>query len=363
MVGGRSSGTLAVPYHPHLRFDMPVSYKGMNLHIWAAHDRMFDWLVERGLLPTGGGNLSVLKGSRCDLLTGCYFPDTDLATLALLDEFVGWGFVIDDQVDDTAVGLDPDRVAAVVFELTEILAGRPAARLTQAGAALADWWARVRALSTQPLWRAQFVSSTTAWLNTYAMESRHWAEGYTPSLEEYLEYRRNSIGSWPYSDLAEIADHGELPEEARLLPAYQEMRMPMALHVGIANDIISYEKQHRLGRQKDIVDVLIAESGCTPQEGLEQAVTMANSWMADFQRAAQKFCAQMDQAGLAPEVKQAGRQTVASLGTHIRASAEWEVLAVERFGDDEYYLRGDDPSVCDVLARPTVQPRSPASPT
>ncbi|MEO3756616.1 hypothetical protein [Streptomyces sp. B6B3] len=156
------SSTLTVPYHPNLRFDMPVPYRGMNRHIWPAHDRKLTWLTERGLLPTGAGNPSVLKGSHCDLLTGCSYPDTGLPTLALLDEFVGWGFVIDDQIDDAAAGLGPDRVAAVIRELTDILDDLPPARLTNAGAALADWWARMRTVSTQPSWRTQFVSSTTA---------------------------------------------------------------------------------------------------------------------------------------------------------------------------------------------------------
>ncbi|MEO3756617.1 hypothetical protein [Streptomyces sp. B6B3] len=62
---------------------------------------------------------------------------------------------------------------------------------------------------------------------------------------------------------------------------------------GIANDVLSYEKQHRLGRQKDIVDILVAERNCTPEEALEQAVGMVNGWMADFEQAEKESCAQL----------------------------------------------------------------------
>ncbi|TWP54160.1 hypothetical protein FKR81_00925 [Lentzea tibetensis] len=347
----RSDTDFVVPYHPNLRFDMPIAYRGMNRHIWAAHDRMFDWLTRFGMLPNSG-NLSVLKGTRCDLLTGCYYPDADLRTLTLLDEFMGWGFVFDDQIDDAGCGLDADRTAAVVDEFVHVLQDTPAAKLTPAGLALADWWERMTATSVQESWRQQFANSTILWLQTYALEARHWADGYEPTMEEYLTYRYLSIASWPYSDLTEIANHAELPAEVRALPAFQRMRLPMAMHVGLANDVISYEKQRDLGRQSDAITILMRESGCTAEEGLAEVVSMVNGHLAEFFVAEEQFLSQVRAAGFAPEVQRDAHIATQSLRTHIRSSVEWEILAVERFGDDTYYLRGHDPSVADILVNP-----------
>ncbi|GLZ30953.1 hypothetical protein Lesp02_31420 [Lentzea sp. NBRC 105346] len=340
-----------VPYHPSLRFDMPIPYGGMNRHIWAAHDRMFDWLAAHGMLPSTG-NLSVLKGSRCDLLTGGFYPNADMPTLVLLDQFMGWGFVLDDQIDDADVGLDRDRTAAVIAEFVDILNDTPPPRLTPAGTALADWWARLTAVSTEESWRRQFVHSTVAWLETMPLEARHWADGYVPGFDEYLAYRHLSIASWPYSDLCEIADHAELPGPVRELPAFAEMRLAMAHHVGLANDVISYEKQRDVGRQHDAITILCHETGCTPAEGLRRVVEIVNGYLADFVDSRDRFLDQVRDAGFSPEIQRIARLTAESLGTHLRAAVEWEILAAERFGDDYYYKRGNDPSVDDVLVHP-----------
>ncbi|MFG3053312.1 terpene synthase family protein [Kitasatospora sp. NPDC048239] len=350
-VGADAETKLIVPGHPELAIDMPIPYGGMNRHIWAAHDRMFDWLSGYGLLP--GNNLSVLKGSRCDLLTGCYYPNADLPTLELLDQFMGWGFIIDDQVDDCTVGLDPDRTAAVIAEFVSILNDSPPSTMTPAGRALADWWRRVTGFCTDS-WRSQFVNSAGLWLWTYAREARYWADGHVPSLEEYLSYRRDSIASWTYSDLCELANRDELSEQVRRLPSYQEMRIPMAMHVALTNDILSYEKQRELGRQDDAITILVKEKGCSEEEGLAMVVAMVNRYLRAFLDSEQRFYLQLKDAGIDPAMQESARRAVQSLRTHIRASADWEIDAIERFGGDTYYVRGSDSSVEDVLVLPAT---------
>jgi (+)-beta-caryophyllene/(+)-caryolan-1-ol synthase len=199
-------------------------------------------------------------------------------------------------------------------------------------------------------WRRQFVDSTVRWLNTYRAETRQWAEAFVPSMAEYLEHRMHSIGSWTYSDLVEIANHEELPEHIRCLPAYARMRVPMALHVALANDVLSHRKEQEVGRQIDAITVLCVHTGASYAEALRRVVDMVNGYLREFLAAEQDFYAEVGM--LDPKSLPVAERVGTFLRTHIRASLEWEIEAVERFGADDYYLRGSDPSVEDLLVAP-----------
>lgn len=328
-------------------FFMPFSYAGMNRHIWAAHDRMFDWLTGYGLLPAES-NLSVLKGSRCDLLTGCFYLKADLPTLELLDQFMGWGFVVDDQVDDGTAGLDAPRVRAVVEEQVAVLNDNPQTPLTPLGAALADWWKRAKSVSSAS-WRRQFVDATTRWLRTLIIETDNLSAGYTPDMDEYLSYREHSIATRTYSSLCELGNHAELTDNVRALPAYERMRTAMCTQVALANDVLSFDKQRGVGRQTDAITILVKTRGYSVDQAIRTVVAMADEQMRAFLEAEKQFFAELDHADIDRQVRKHANTCVEAFHTQLRASLDWEIFAIERFGKDTHYLRGNDPDVVDVL--------------
>lgn len=338
---------VTAPWLPRVQFFMPFPYPGMNRHIWVAHDRMFDWLAGHGLLPKES-NLSVLKGSRCDLLTGSFYVRADLPTLELLDQFMGWGFVVDDQVDDGTAGLDAPRVRDVIEEQVAILDDHPPPSLSALGTALADWWRRAKAISG-PSWQRQFVDDTSRWLRTMIIETEHQAAGYTPDMAEYLAYREYSIASRTYSGLCELGNHAEITDRVRALPGYKRMRNAMSIQVAMCNDVLSFDKQNGVGRQNDAVTILMKKQGYSVDQAMHEVAAMADDQMHAFLAAEKQFYAELDQAGIDGREREHADICVGALHDQIRVSLDWEIYAIERFGDDTHYLRGNDAEVVDVL--------------
>lgn len=342
--------TIVAPGLPQIEFFMPFPYAGMNRHIWAAHDRMFDWLTGHDLLPNAS-NLSVLKGSRCDLLSGCFYAEADLPTLELLDQFMGWGFVVDDQVDDGVAGLDAPRVRAVVEEQVAVLNDSPPTPLTPLGTALADWWKRTKAISSAS-WRRQFVDSTTRWLRTLIIETDDLSIGRTPDMDEYLSYREHSIATRTYSGLCELGNHAQLTDSVRALPAYERMRTTMCTQVALANDVLSFDKQRDVGRQTDAITILVHTRGCSVDQAMRTVAAMADEQLHAFLEAEKQFFVELDQTDIGRLDREHANTCVEAFHTQMRASLEWEIFAIERFGEDTRYLRGNAPDVIDVLVQP-----------
>lgn len=264
----------------------------LNLHAERARQHTLQWAQSVGLL-TGDVATAEYDALRLDRLMAYFYPDARAADLELAADFNAWFFIFDDQFD-TDLGTRPAQVRQLVADLAATMAPEEAAH----GAAEAvrpgdgplvhafrDIWRRSTA-GTDQGWRLRFGAHWRAYMSAHEAEARHRTADRLPSLEGFLDVRRESIGVRPCLDFAERCGGYALPDEVYGLPALREMRQITGDVVIFVNDIVSLVKELAAGDVNNSVVVHRAHKGCTVEESVEHVSGLANARTDRFVRLA-----------------------------------------------------------------------------
>ncbi|MEW2514758.1 hypothetical protein [Streptomyces sp. NPDC046870] len=183
---------------------MPFDPSAENPLMERAAERMWAWAYGHGLVRDRAAR-ERMERTRPELWAALCYTTCDPDTLALLTEWVYWGFALDDEFDEG--GHDVPAARAAVGALAAVLHGGPPR--TALEKAFADLLAR-SCPGRSAGWVPQFRYGPHRYVWTLYSQTADRDAGRVPTVAEFVDLRRDAIAMNLYFDLHEI-DAGIAP--------------------------------------------------------------------------------------------------------------------------------------------------------
>ncbi|WP_145789633.1 terpene synthase family protein [Kitasatospora atroaurantiaca] len=245
------------------------------------------WLVE-GQYVEDQHLLARTLASRSGIFVSRCMPAADPDRLETLARWVYWGFALDDTYADRGpTSTDPTAflpLAARLVHATESLDDRIAQGHPLIGA-LQDITRRFATHAT-PTQLARWAQGHRRWMTATAEQIAYRSRSHTPSLDDFLITRLNSVGAAVSFTAVELVLGPELPGRERDSIAVRALVDLIALVTATDNDLFSWaaEAVAHNGRDPGILDVLAAEYSLTPQQALAEAIALRDQALARYLR-------------------------------------------------------------------------------
>ncbi|GAA5168033.1 MULTISPECIES: terpene synthase family protein [Amycolatopsis] len=240
--------------------------------------------------------------------------------------WVYWGFAFDDvRCDAGELSADPARFLAMVGPLQRALenpwhdpsSGDPFVL------ALQDIGRAIAACGT-PVQARRFADAHRAWLFGVAWQVANRAAGRVPTLDDYTAMRLGSSGGPPTLALLEIAMGAEVPAAELDSPAVRALTEMANLIASWDNDLHSHRKETTEDHtDQNLITVLRAAEGLSPEEALAEAYRLRDRVMA-------RFLTVRERVASGPDASPALRAYLDCLGHAIRGNTDW-ALRVPRY--------------------------------
>jgi hypothetical protein len=298
---------------------------------WAADAEAYaqNWASEFGIIRSESARTRFHDTGPGELAARVYATATRRDRLEVAAAWIGWLFLIDDQLDEGAAGKDPSLARDRLRPLAEMATGeaRPAQR-TPLLAALTDVWDRI--VPHMPrAWRDTFIRNFLDYLRGCEWEARNRALGRVPTLEEFPGKRRETGAIWPSLNLLEFVSESPLPDDVRSLRLLAEISAACADVVCWSDDLLTAEKERANGDVHNLVIVLEFATGCGRREAIETVGQRIEARFSEFGETQRRLLTSM--AGdSAPEKALAGHLT--GLRHWMRGHLEWG-LRTTRYND------------------------------
>jgi hypothetical protein len=291
----------------------------INAHVEVVHEHTLAWSTQFGLVQKESARRRYLA-SRFAWLTARAYPAVGGEELRLLDGWLTWLFLFDDQFDECLVGKEAERVQAILDDHRAILADPTVAPCHQrpAAAALADLCSRTFARASD-LWRQRFTGHFARYFATYTWSVVNTALGRVPALDDYIERRRHSGGMTMAIDLIELAEHIALPAALLASPEFQTLARATNDVVCWSNDLFSLEKELARGDVNNLVVVLRSDGGLTLQQALDRAGEMLNEAVGEFEQTERALPV------FGPKLARAVRVYLCDLKAWMRGNLDWSL--------------------------------------
>ncbi|KAF4961243.1 hypothetical protein FGADI_480 [Fusarium gaditjirri] len=231
-------------------------------------------------------------------LASIWAPDCSAFALRTSADWNSWAFLFDDQFDEGHLCNDLDGAVNEIARTREIMEGT-APRYTADSEhpiryvfqTLCD---RVKQSpdgfysgkpSSERFYRRWKWAHELYWEGLVA-QVRTNVEGrsFTRDPDEYLAMRRGSLGAYPALVNNEWAYGIDLPEEVADHPLVFEIMVIISDQILLVNDILSYEKDLRLGVDHNMVRLLKAK-GLSTQQAINEVGVMINDCYKRYYRA------------------------------------------------------------------------------
>ncbi|MFD7847749.1 hypothetical protein ACFV4K_33090 [Nocardia sp. NPDC059764] len=184
-------------------------------------------------------------------------PHADRHDLELAADWFAWLFLVDDELDDGAIGRTPAAAAALADGVCGVLRGGGRGEANPALlAALSDLWDRTAAHSSAA-WRTRFVGHLEECLRTAAFwEAGNRIAGIVPDRDTYVDRRRHTGAIYVCMDLIERFGDFEVPP-ARYRDADFSGALDAACDVVCwTNDVYSLEKERSFGEVHNLAFII-----------------------------------------------------------------------------------------------------------
>ncbi|WP_049571610.1 terpene synthase family protein [Streptomyces sp. SBT349] len=251
-----------------------------------ARERHLDWAVGHGLVR-GAAAIRRYRAWRLTDLAAYAYPDVTGEDLDLVTDAVCLGFPLDDQVGGPP-RLPPERTAWLTTELAAIpyrvpgTAPRLDLPLTRA---YADVWQRCAA-GMSPWWRERAARNLTRFFRSCLQEAQNRHLGVRLREDDYIELRRQAVGTAPCFDLIERAGHCEVPAAAYWSREMRAMTRYAGDVVFLCNDVHSAEREEADGDPHNLVLIRQRDLGCSRAEAIGQVAGLVRDRVEAFLRVA-----------------------------------------------------------------------------
>ncbi|KAI0291492.1 terpenoid synthase [Multifurca ochricompacta] len=177
-----------------------------------------------------------------------------------------------------------------------------------------------------PQSQKRFIESFSTLMQGTVQQAAWRSSKYIPSIQEYIEERRRTIGSSPVFALIELGMN--LPDEVVNHPAIEELSMLVTDMVWMANDIASYNLEQARGDDgHNIVTILMHQNKADIQGAInwvyEYHKELEGKFMDIYENKIPRFGEQVDEE-LA--------RYVDALGNCVRANDQWDFESERYFG-------------------------------
>ncbi|KAH9886929.1 terpenoid synthase [Cubamyces lactineus] len=273
---------------------------------------------------------------RFDSYAGMSFPDADAEHLETCIAIFLWAFSFDDLSDEGALQSKPDAVQAGVDISMGVLRnpGAPAPDFPYA-AMLHDIWRRFRRTASQGACN-RFVRAVETWMTSLVEQSRNRSTDEIPSVEDFINLRRRTIGGPVAEAMVEYSLDLQIPEYVWEHPVLQEMSKAVIDIMTWPNDLCSFNKEQADGDFQNLVFCIMLERDTGLQSAVDILTDMLAQRVADYVR----YRSQLPSFG--PEVD-------AELARYNRAIEQYTQGTIVWYYRSPRYFHGQD-----VLAMPEV---------
>ncbi|MFI6809913.1 terpene cyclase [Streptomyces luteogriseus] len=275
-----SAGTRS-PEGLHLAFrHLPPE---LNPHAAAAVSHLRGWTERHGLIGTATARE---RFDRADFgsFAAATYPTADRQGVCLIADWFAWLFLLDDQLDDGALGKDPLKTGELMSQLFEVLTGdgdTPPAGAPSIVTSLADLWRRTEA---SPRWRARFVDHVIAGGLAAGWEADNRARGMIPDVPSYVENRRHTGAIYVCMDLIEVVEGIDLPTEVYDSEPFARALRAACDVVCWTNDVYSLDKETALGEYHNLVTVVQHAHVLTADQAVDRVAALIADEVESFAR-------------------------------------------------------------------------------
>lgn len=308
---------------------MPFPAARPNPAMGEAESRMWTWLDHFGLCQTDAARKR-METTQSPRVISMMYPGIDVELLAMISQYLGFFFVINDRFDYDLGCQDAASVGEVVEGLTSTLRG--AVPEDSTASAFADLWQRLT-MKRSDAWQARFRTNTEAWLWTYFTEAANRASGRVPTLREYQAYRIYSVQNLPYLDLCELAVGIDVPVCARQLPSHKALLAAATDFSYRINDAISVAREEVAGYSNNYVLLLQHHDGLSRADALSLVNNEMTESLQRMQKAERDFLQQLDTVRLPVAERRKIPQLITAYHDEIRGQFDWYFIT------DRYVVR------------------------
>ncbi|KAL6918330.1 hypothetical protein ACHAPO_009986 [Fusarium lateritium] len=244
------------------------------------------------------------KNKRVDFtyLANIWAPDCSAFALRTSADWNSWAFLFDDQFDEGHLSNDLEGAINEIARTREIMEGT-APRYTVDSEHPIRYVFQTLCDRIKQSPEGMYVGKPTSerfykrwkWAHELYWDGlvdqvRTNVEGrqYTRHPEEYMAMRRGSLGAYPALVNNEWAYGIDLPEEVADHPSVFEIMVIISDQILLVNDILSYEKDLRLGVDHNMVRLLKAK-GLTTQQAITEVGILINNCYKRYYRALSKM--------------------------------------------------------------------------
>jgi Terpene synthase family 2, C-terminal metal binding len=295
----------------------------VNPHVEHARAHLAEWVEEVGLVQRDSARKR-LERADFGWFAAMVYPTADRAHLDLMADWFAWLFLVDDELDDGAMGRSPQRLKEVMDAMRAVLvsddfsasvAGR---RDLPAGvSSLADLWRRTAPDAT-PRWCDLFARHLGNCLTTAAdWEAGNRVDGTVPDKATYIEKRRHTGAIYVCMDLIDIVERIDVPAHV-----YDSQLFTTALNAACnvvcwTNDVYSLEKERALGEVHNLVYVV------EQHHGLERPVAVSRVCAAVEAETELFLSAERELLAAYPEHADVVRPYTAGMRSWMRGNVDW----------------------------------------
>ncbi|MCJ1345756.1 hypothetical protein MMC31_003965 [Peltigera leucophlebia] len=243
---------------------------------------------------------AVHNSAKVGLLGAIIYPLSDKKSLRLaIDMFILF-MAYDDPFDEDALRLD-ESVATeftntVVSALTDTENFQPVPNLPVI-TAYHDFVVRLRAESTACAYK-RFVDAMVEWILFIQKQIEMRVHNKYPAIEEYVLFRRVTVGMKPCFVMVEISRRIDVPDSVIQHPTIRVLLDISTDIVLLINDICSFNKEQARGDYFNIVSIVCIEKKIPVQSAIEYVFVMFESairrWL-DARAQIPKFDPQTDE--------------------------------------------------------------------
>jgi (+)-beta-caryophyllene/(+)-caryolan-1-ol synthase len=311
-------------------FYMPFPENGVNPAFAATFEEPWQWADHFGIIPTAKSRAN-LERTRPNLISARYHPTARASAFPLLVEFMMFGWCVDEEFDDGAVGRDAAWCRRSIESLVVALNGGVCTNaLARAAADLRKRACAGRSTS----WQKGFITDVTCWLWNYYVETVDRCTGRFPPIAKYRLIREKGSGEAQFMDLSEIGLGIDLSEAVRRLPGFVTIRSMAEQHMGIYNDIWSISKELAVGYYHNAA-ILFAHHEQVP---LQVGVVLANNLLTDcveqILAAERELPKQLKAAGITGQEYDDALTMVQAYKDQVRGNFDWH-FETQRYQDRE----------------------------
>jgi hypothetical protein len=243
-----------------------------------AAERTRAWAAAFGLLRSSDARAQ-LASERFTWLVGRFFPLAPLPALQLISDFTTWLFWHDDVCDETALGQQPQALAATFQRLFGVLCGSEPPLSGQAfELSLAEMSGRFQRLAPDAGWMLRALTSVREYFDACVWEAQNRVDGQVPSINSFIPLRRCAGGMWIYLDFIELCSGRSLP---LVLRKHREVQRLVQITNNVAswhNDLFSLAKEMRRGDVHNLVTAVQAQQGLDLPAAIQPTPRCGRFW-------------------------------------------------------------------------------------